>query len=266
MRARAATVAASLAALLAACSVTDDAARSASHAPPASAAWQIVLDGTYPGDPGAEIYEIDGDAGAQGVAAVRAASPNAYVVCYLSAGSWEEWRGDADAFPATLLGNELDGWPGERHVDLRALDALAPIWEARVEECAAAGFDAIDPDNIDSYAANSGFALTADDAAAAFELLASLAHERGMGIAQKNAPELAARLVAVGDLVVSEQCFEDDFCDLWAPYLDAGKPVLDVEYAVATPPAEWCDRAASAGISLLVSPLELDALGERCPA
>lgn len=266
MRARCAAVAASLAALLAACSTpgTGDVSTPSRH--PASAAWQIVLDGTYPGDPGAEIYEIDGAAGAEGVAAVRAASPDAYAVCYLSAGSWEEWRDDADAFPASLLGNDLGGWPGERYVDLRALDALAPIWEARVESCAAAGFDAIDPDNIDAYAAGSGFPLTADDAAAAFELLAAMAHERGLGIAQKNAPELAARLVAVGDLVVSEQCFEDDFCDLWAPYLDAGKPVLDVEYAVVAPPVEWCDRAASAGISLLVSPLELDALGERCPA
>lgn len=39
-------------------------------------------------------------------------------VCYISIGSWEKWRHDADDFPAAAIGNELDGWPDERWLDV----------------------------------------------------------------------------------------------------------------------------------------------------
>ena len=35
------------------------------------------------------------------------------VICYFSAGSWEQWRSDAGEFPEDVLG-EGNGWPGER--------------------------------------------------------------------------------------------------------------------------------------------------------
>ena len=36
------------------------------------------------------------------------------VIAYFSAGSWEEWRPDANQFPAPVKGNDLEGWPGEK--------------------------------------------------------------------------------------------------------------------------------------------------------
>jgi len=30
-----------------------------------------------------------------------------------SGGSYEDWRSDAASFPTSVLGNNLDGWPGE---------------------------------------------------------------------------------------------------------------------------------------------------------
>jgi len=53
------------------------------------------------------------------------------VVCYLSAGSWEDWRPDAADFPASVLGNDYEGWPGEKWLDIRQIEQLAPIMRAR---------------------------------------------------------------------------------------------------------------------------------------
>src|SRR5581483_2972823 len=73
------------------------------------------------------------------------------VICYMSAGSWENWRPDKGQFPANVIGRPLDGWPGERYLDIRNLDALGPIMKARLDLCKAKGFDAVDPDNVDSF-------------------------------------------------------------------------------------------------------------------
>ena len=35
-----------------------------------------------------------------------------HVICYVDAGTWENWRADAGQFPASVLGNK-NGWPGE---------------------------------------------------------------------------------------------------------------------------------------------------------
>lgn len=40
------------------------------------------------------------------------------VVCYISIGSVEDWRDDAEDFPAEAIGNDLDGWEGEKWLDV----------------------------------------------------------------------------------------------------------------------------------------------------
>ena len=49
------------------------------------------------------------------------------VICYISVGSWEDWRPDKDQFPPEVLGNDYDGWPGEKWLDIREIEKLAPI-------------------------------------------------------------------------------------------------------------------------------------------
>src|SRR6185437_13287929 len=61
------------------------------------------------------------------------------VICYFSAGSWENWRPDKKDFPASVLGRPLDGWTGERYLDIRNLDALGPIMQARLDLCKSKG-------------------------------------------------------------------------------------------------------------------------------
>ena len=54
------------------------------------------------------------------------------------------------AFPPPSLGRPLEGWPGERWLDVRALDVLGPIIERRLDLCARKGFDGVEADNVDA--------------------------------------------------------------------------------------------------------------------
>jgi hypothetical protein len=46
-------------------------------------------------------------------------------ICYISAGSAENWRPDFQRFPKASLGKSLDGWPGEFWLDIRRADVSA---------------------------------------------------------------------------------------------------------------------------------------------
>jgi hypothetical protein len=235
------------------------------HPPPPGAPWQIQLDGGVPDDPDAQIVTVDWEVSAADVARLHA--DGAYVVCYVSVGTVESYRPDTGDFPALLIGATLPDWPDERYLDIHDLDALGPLWAARLDACADKGFDAVDPDNIDSYENDSGFPLTEDDAIAAMLWLADAAHELGLAIGQKNAPELTPRLVDALDFAVTEECLTQGWCDEMAPYVEAGKPVLAIEYIEDGATLDrWCREAGALGLSLLVSTLDLAGDGVRCPA
>ena len=134
----------------------------------------------------------------------------------MNAGAWERWRPDADRFPPRLLGKPLDGWPGERWLDIRRLAALKPIIRARLDRCKRKGFDAVEPDNIDGYANASGFPLRAADQAHFNRFVASAAHARGLGVALKNDLEQAAALEPSFDFAVVEECFRYRECGIVA--------------------------------------------------
>ena len=74
----------------------------------------------------------------------------------------ENWRLDAGSFPASVKGGS-NGWPGERWLDIRQLSVLEPIMDKRLAMCAAKGFDAVEPDNMDGWQNRTGFPLTAQD-------------------------------------------------------------------------------------------------------
>lgn len=43
----------------------------------------------------------------------------AAAVCYISVGTIEDWRSDATDFPEAAIGNDVDGWPGEKWIDVK---------------------------------------------------------------------------------------------------------------------------------------------------
>jgi len=216
--------------------------------------------------PDVAVIELDGDeATAADVAALH--EQGVTVICYFNAGAWEEWRDDADRYPGEIVGEAYPGWEGERFVDIRALDILGPILEARFDTCAGKGFDAVDPDNVDTYQAGSGFDLTQADQLRFNRWLAEEAHLRGLAIGQKNVPDLAAVLVDAFDFAVTEDCLVDGWCDAMRPYADAGKPVLMVEYTDrGLGNAELCDLAAGIPFgAVVIKHRELDAWSAHCP-
>lgn len=207
------------------------------------------------------IYDIDVfDNDASIVAALHAQGRK--VICYVNVGAWEDWRPDAGQFPAALKGKDLEGWPGEKWFDIRNLATLGPLIEARMDLCKAKGFDAIEPDNIDGYANDSGFPLSAQDQIAYNTFLANAAHARGLSIGLKNDLDQVVALEPLFDWALNEQCFQYDECNLLVPFLNAGKAVFQVEYELA--PSAFCPQAKAMHISSMQKHLALDAFRVAC--
>ncbi len=208
----------------------------------------------------AQVYDLDVDeTSAATVAALHARGRK--VICYVDAGSFEDFRSDASAYPASVLGSS-NGWPGERWVDVRRWDVLGPILAARFDRCRQKGFDAVDPDNMDGYSNQTGFPLTAADQLTFNRKVAALAHARGMSVGLKNDLEQVAVLEPSFDFAVNEQCHEYDECDLLTPFVRAGKAVFNVEYELAT--SEFCAASARLGLSSIRKDLALDASLQAC--
>lgn len=232
---------------------------------PAGLTWDIQLSGIDLDPlPPADVIEIDGDdASADDVTLLHEAGIT--VICYINAGAWEDWREDAGQYPEEILGNHYPGWPGERFVDIREMATLGPILEARLDTCVDKGFDAVDPDNVDTWQADTGFDLTAIDQIRFNRWLATQAHERGLAIGQKNAPELASALVDAFDFAVTEDCLADGWCEEMRPYADAGKPVLMVEYTDRDlGNDDICGLAEDTFGAVVIKHRELDAWSAHC--
>jgi hypothetical protein len=162
-----------------------------------------------------------------------------HAICYIDVGSWESYRPDAGAYPAKILGKVYPGYPDERYVDIRQIGVLGPILERRFDLCKAKGFDGIEPDNIDSYQADTGFPLTAREARVFDYWLEAQAHARHLSIGQKNDPDQAALLVYHFDWALTEECFFGQFCNEMVPYVKAHKRVFNVEYEGDTSSEEF---------------------------
>jgi hypothetical protein len=193
-----------------------------------------------------DLYASDGaTANAAGASAVHGAGGHA--VCYVSGGSFENWRPDIASFPQGVLGKVLDGWPDEKWLDVRQTEVLDPIMRARAQKCRTAGFDAIDWDNVDGYANDNGFGFTAQDQLAYNQLLAQIAHDLGLSVGLKNDLAQIPQLVSFFDFAVNEQCAEFSECAALDPFTKAGKAVAQIEYT--TMPSAFCAPANTAGRS-----------------
>ena len=152
------------------------------------------------------------------------------VIAYLSVGSLENYRLDANEFPESVVGNEYEGYPDEKWLDIRQIELLAPIMKARFDMIKSKGFDGIEPDNMNGYQNETGFNISEEDAIAYSRWLIEQAHFRGLSIGQKNSEELIPRLFDEFDWILSEDAFVDDFYKELSPFISAGKAVFLVEY------------------------------------
>ena len=134
--------------------------------------------------------------------------------------------------------------------------------EDRLDQCAAKGFDGVEFDNVDAFANDSGFELTADDQLAYLMALSAAARDRDLSPGLKNALALGPEVVDDFDWALIEQCFQYDECDQAAPFVDRDKTVFVVEYEVD--PADVCDRVVD-GLSVVFKDLDLGPELMMCP-
>lgn len=229
--------------------------------PAVDASWQWQLQGPVNVSYDVDIYDIDlFDSDAQLIADLQAAGR--HVVCYFSAGSSEHWRPDASRFAAGDLGAPLGGWEGERWLDIRSM-SVRTVLAARLDLAVERGCDGVEPDNVQGYREDTGFDLSAEAQLAFNRWLADEAHRRGLAVGLKNDGAQVPLLVDHFDFALNEECHAFDECSDYAPFVDAGKPVLNAEYRDTADDARSaggaiCAQAATHGLRTLILPLSLD--------
>ncbi len=178
--------------------------------PTAGAGFDYQIGGAYTPPPGVRVVARD-----------HAAQPAAgtYNICYVNAfqaqpGSAAEWGDLVLRAPDGTVVLDQD-W-NEALLDLRTADRrerIAAKVDAWVDDCADKGYQAIEPDNYDSFTRSRGL-LSDRDAQAYVRLLSAHAHDKGLAVAQKNTSELADRRQENGlDFAIAEECGEQDNCD-----------------------------------------------------
>lgn len=223
--------------------------------------WQWQLTGAIDQSYDVDMYDIDMFNNDVSVVASLHAKGRK-VIGYISAGSWEKWRPDADGFPEEVLGKPLEGWPGERWLDIRRIDILGPIMTARMDLCKEKGFDGIEPDNIDGYVNDTGFPLTYQDQINYNIFLANEAHIRGLSIGLKNDLDQVEDLLPYFDWALNEQCFQYEECKALMPFINAGKAVFQVEYHLKL--RSFCPLANQLNFNSMKKHLRLDAWMKSC--
>ena len=166
--------------------------------PAVNSTWQIVLQNPVALDaantsitPNVDIFDIDlftnPDSTIESLHKL-----GKKVICYFSAGSYEPDRPDSSQFLSSDMGKGLDGWPGERWLNVSSAN-VRNIMTARLELAAVKGCDAVDPDNVD------GYVLLSSPSSALAVMFADYKAEQ-----RKWSPTDAPRLARLSPLFISE--------------------------------------------------------------
>lgn len=231
------------------------------YSTPPNTDWHIQYVGEIDPNLNVGVYNLDlFDTQPSLIASLR--ERNVFVMCYFSAGSFEDWRPDISQFPDSVIGNPLEGWQGEAWLDIRQIELLAPIMQARLQLASQKGCHGVDPDNVNGYTNNTGFPLSYQDQLNYNIWLAESAHALGLSIGLKNDLEQIPDLVTYFDWQLNEECFSYQECQLLLPFIQAGKPVFQIEYELQT--TEFCQQAQQYGFQSLRKNWELDSFSESC--
>ena len=261
-----------LAVLLAVCVVipvlyegsTPAGAAEARWKPSPGTSWQWQLSSQPRNLLGVDAYDVDGfDTSKRTVDRLHRNGSKA--ICYVNVGAWENWRPDRKKFPKSVLGRNYSGWAGEKWLDIRRIDKLAPIMRARMDMCQRKGFDAIEPDNMDNYTNRTGFPIKAKHQLRYNKWLAQEAHKRGLSIALKNDQDQARALVNSFDFAITEDCFDQGWCARMKPFTSQGKAVLAAEYTdTGARTSEFCPKAKRLKFDAILKKRNLGAWRRGC--
>nr|WP_245240750.1 endo alpha-1,4 polygalactosaminidase [Streptomyces spiramenti] len=234
--------------------------------PPRATGWDYQIGGAYEPDADVEVVVRDHTA---------APADDLYSICYVNA--FQSQPNAEDDWEADLLLRDADGevvydgaW-GEAVLDIRTEDKrgrIADVVGEWMADCADKGFQAVEPDNYDTFYRFDEY-ISEDDAVAMAAELTGRGHELGLAVAQKNAVELVDRRDEAGfDFVVAENCGQWNECEGYASAYD--DRVLVVEYTDGgfdTTCSGWGDRLSVVKRDLMVLPVGRDGyVRENCPA
>ena len=192
--------------------------------------------------PNPTVFDIDGiENPASTIAALHGLGDKA--ICYIEIGSAGNYYSAAqEGIPVTYfdqlraagdLGAKMPGYP-EYYLNVNAPSTVSIIESMIRQQCAAKGFDAVEPDIGDSYTDNTGFGITEAQNAAYDNTLGTYAHSLGLAWGEKNGdqdPSFARMQEPVADFLLTEECNYYHTCAVvTAPYLAAHKLVLNAEY------------------------------------
>ena len=230
--------------------------------PSPGTSWQWQLS-DYPVNTSFEVamYDIDlFETPRETIDALHAAGR--IVICYFSAGSYEDWREDASSFPEAALGNEMEGWD-ELWLDVRN-ETVREIMRARLDIAVSKTCDGVEPDNVDGYVNSTGFDLDYADQLDFNLFLAAEAHGRGLSVGLKNDLDQIEDLVDHFDWALNEECFEYEECDTLLPFIENHKAVFNVEYGGAGLADTICPQANALNFDTLIKNWDLDAWRVAC--
>lgn len=229
------------------------------YLPQENARWTARLDGAVDIAQAADFFYLDPDQQpADDLAALR--EQGRPYLCYLSAGTVEDFRADAGDFPEHAVGNVLVGFPNERWLDVR--DAtVRELMSQRVERLAAVGCRGVNPASLAAYEADTGFALSLTDSVEYARFIAGRLHEAGMSAGLTAPAALTQELWQNYDFGLAIGCVATSACREYAALAAAGKPVLHVELGEPESAPMLCKSAQDLGFSALVSD---PGFGGRC--
>lgn len=223
--------------------------------------WQWQLKGKVDTSYEVEAYDIDlFDTSREVIDSLHARGVK--VICYFSAGTYEEWREDASGFPNMVLGEIVEGWEDERWLDVSRYEFFSSVILARLDLAVKKKCDGVEPDNVDGYVNPTGFELSFGDQLEFNKWLADEAHVRGLAVGLKNDVDQVEELVDDFDFVVNEQCFEFGECEKLLPFVTKRKAVFGVEYELEK--EEFCDLAQQMNFSWLRMEYSLEGGREGC--
>ncbi len=230
--------------------------------PTTNTSWQWQLSKTINSSYDVTVYDIDlFETTKETIQSLQDSGKK--VICYFSGGSFEDWRPDKANFPIEALGNNLDGWDGEKWLDIRN-DKVKDIMKTRLDLAKTKGCNGVEPDNIDGYDNSSGFDFTADDQLEYNTFIANEAHKRGLSVGLKNDLAQVSLLEPYFDFSVSEECFQNNECEQLIPFIQSNKPVFNAEYKdsyvsnINGARDDMCQKSNELKFQTLVLPLNLD--------
>lgn len=221
---------------------------------------------TYQGNTAAKptVYDIDGfDNSAATVAAIHTIGARA--ICYIEVGALKSYRPDAAAFPTAAIGNGVPDYPNEKYLDITNPTLIALI-KARVAMCHSKGFDGVEPDIDDSYAADTGFALSEKGEVAYLSQLSDYAHSLGLAWGLKNGGDGSDSTTFVTDMlshsdyaVIEEPYYRNTIGYFYPSFSNAGKALFIAEYTNdTTSAAAFCPQALADHANAALFSVNLD--------